>query len=66
MARSGSVISAIFASTAFSPSASSALRPGRAVAFFAGFLVLVLAFRIFSVIFRSISSDASEARHAHA
>src|ERR1700733_8284490 len=43
MARSGSSISAIFASTALSPSALSARGPGRAAAFFEAFLVLLLA-----------------------
>src|SRR5207253_4850317 len=43
MARSGSGIAAIFASTALSPSASSARGPGRAAAFFAACLVLLLA-----------------------
>src|ERR1700685_790911 len=49
--RSGSGISAIFASTALSPSALSARGPGRAAAFFATCLVVLLALRILSVIF---------------
>src|SRR5436190_21279914 len=52
-ARSGSDISAIFASTALSPSALSARGPGRAAAFLAAFLVVVLALRTLSAIFRS-------------
>src|SRR5262249_41920035 len=52
MARSGSGISAIFASTALSPSALSARGPGRAAAFFAAAcLVVLLSLRILSVIF---------------
>jgi hypothetical protein len=51
MARSGSGISAIFASTALSPSASTARGPGRAAAFFAAFFVVLLALRALSVIF---------------
>src|SRR5712691_5584358 len=43
MARYGSGIAAIFASTALSPSALSARGPGRAAAFFAAFLVVLLA-----------------------
>src|SRR4051794_12642057 len=43
MARSGCGISAIFASTALSPSALSARGPGRAAAFFAAFSVVPLA-----------------------
>src|SRR5207248_9394503 len=65
-ARSGSGIEAIVASTALSPSALSARGPGRAAAFFAAFLVVLLALRTRSVIFRSFSFDASEARFAHA
>src|SRR5262249_42801790 len=57
MARSGSGIAAIFASTALSPSALSA--GGRAAAFFAACLVVFLALRIFSVIFRSLSLNDS-------
>jgi len=66
MARSGSAISAIFASTALSPSPLSARGVGRAAAFFAAFLVVLLALRLLSVIFRSFSLDASEARFVHA
>src|SRR5437879_5609032 len=61
MARSGSGISAIFASTALSPSALSACGPGRAAAFFAACLVVLLALRIFSVICVRFSLDTSEA-----
>jgi hypothetical protein len=49
-ARSGAGIAAIVASTALSPSAVSARRPGRAAAFFAACLVVLLALRILSVI----------------
>src|SRR5256885_6954220 len=51
MARSASGISAIFASTALSPSALSARGPRRAAAFFAACLVVLLALRVLSVIF---------------
>src|SRR5437868_5353357 len=61
MARSGSGIAAIFASTALSPSALSARGPGRAAPFFAACLVVLLALRILSVIFHSLSLDTSEA-----
>jgi hypothetical protein len=49
-ARSGSGIAAIVASTALSPSALSARGPGRAAAFFAACLVVLLALRPLSVI----------------
>src|SRR5437667_286574 len=51
MARSGWGISAIFASTALSPSALSARGPGRAAAIFAACLAVLLALRILLVIF---------------
>src|SRR6516165_4711854 len=53
MARYSPGIAAIAASTALSPSALSAR--GRAAAFFAAFLVVLLALRLLSVIFRSLS-----------
>src|SRR5262249_29736167 len=59
MARSGSGIAAIFASTALSPSTLSARGPGRAAAFFAACLVVLLALRLLSVIFRSLSLNDS-------
>src|SRR5215471_7562230 len=55
MTRYGPGIAAIFASTALSPSAWSARGRGRAAAFFAACLVVLLALRILSVIFRSLS-----------
>src|SRR5258708_7070688 len=58
-ARSGAGIAAIVASTALSPSALSARGPGRAAAFFAAFLVVLLALRPLSVIFRSFSLTSS-------
>src|SRR5206468_7007666 len=54
-ARSGPGITAIVASTALSPSALSASGTGRAAAFFAACLVVLLALRLLSVIFRSHS-----------
>src|SRR5437763_12120978 len=63
-ARSGPGIAAIFASTALSPSALSARGPGRAAAFFAAVLVVLLALRILSIILPSFARASSHARFA--
>src|SRR6266700_2772015 len=54
-ARSGSGIAAIFASTALSPSALSARGPGRAAVFFAACLAVLLALRLLSVTYVSVT-----------